>query len=94
MDDIQKVLMSGPLQITLNEGEYGLEAKYFNKVRIDRDKDGYPSFSKEISDLIIKAEQWVNKAFEKARQRENNPYPSQTNNTVVSNSEIDEEIPF
>ncbi len=71
MDDIQKVLMSGPVKITLVEGDYGMEAKYFNKAPCERSSDGYPAFTKEIADLVIKAEQWVNKGFDKARQREN-----------------------
>jgi hypothetical protein len=95
IDDIQKVLMSGPVQITLNEGEYGLEAKYFNKVRVERDKDGFPLFSQKVSDLIIKAEQWVNKGFEKARMREDNPYPTSASTSNRNDRpDLDEEIPF
>jgi hypothetical protein len=100
IDDIQKVLMIGPLQITLKEGDYGLEAKYFNKVHCKRDQEGFPVFDKVISDLIIKAEQWVNKAFDKARIREegggysNTSSGATTSSSASEDSVLDDEIPF
>jgi len=96
MDDIQKVLMSGPVKITLVEGDYGLEAKYFNKAPCERSSDGFPSFSNEIAQLVIKAEQWVNKGFDKARQRESGS-SSQTStpqHKEKNSNDFSDEIPF
>ena len=94
MDDIQKVLMKGPISITLEENDYGLTAKYFNKVSQERCSDGFPIFRKDIAQLIIKAEGWVNKAFDKARQREEGNVSTKPKSVSVSTPDFDDEIPF
>lgn len=95
LNDVQQVLMTGPLKIKLEDSDYGLQAKKFYVHSVERDADGFPLFSEEIQSLIIKAEGWCSKAFAKAVEREGGSY-STTKPKAASSNEFDPngEVPF
>ncbi len=88
IEDFQKVMMSGPLKVKLVEDDYGLQAKKYFPCEIERDGDGFPIFPEEVGDLVIKAEQWIQKAFDKAREREGNTFKAPSRKDYDPNSTV------
>ena len=89
LNDIQKVLMSGPVRVKLEDSDYGRQAKKYFAHKCDRDEDGFPTFSKEINDLILKAEGWCTRAFEKAVEREGGTFKTNPNHSLITKKKID-----
>ena len=91
INDVQNVLMTGPIKIKLEDSDYGLQAKKYFPHNVERDSDGNPVLPHDVIELIIKAEQWCMKAFEKAVQREGGSYTKprkKDNDGYDPNSEV------
>ena len=88
VEDFQKVMMSGPIKIKLEDSEYGLQAKKYFVCDVDRDQNNNPIFVSSTEDLIVKAEGWVQRAFEKADEREGTSFKSAKTTGYDPNSTV------